>query len=245
MTLTTRVFPWLLLLPLFPVLRDFAEAQTLAYPFHLSESLLFNLMWWIFVPGIYLAHHYLTLYSTRRLPLALVVSMLHVVSYLLLSKGLSFLFFDNRYELFQFGSYLLYRDFALVLTVYLALALLLPRREHKKTVLVVKNGKESTLIPLKDIAYLQACSPYVSLHLHRKKYLYTSSLKGVLSELPSDHFLQIHRNTIVNTHHIKGMTSRLNGDYDLHLLTGEAEQNLRPCPKKTPIHGSKNTLSHV
>jgi DNA-binding LytR/AlgR family response regulator len=70
-------------------------------------------------------------------------------------------------------------------------------------------------------------------------------MKNIAAELPAEHFIQFHRNTLVHTQHIRCLTSRLNGDYDLHLLTGEAEQDLRPCPKKTPIHGSKSTLSHV
>lgn len=214
----THTFPtrYLYLLPLLPLLRDLLEAKTQGFPFHLSESLLFNALWWLFLPGIYLAYRWKH-YPRPRLLLLLVA--LHLSAYLLLTGLLSYLFFDYRYDLLKFTSYAAYRDFFLLLSVYTALALFLP--SAPPTFLGLKDGRESLRIPFSSIRYIQACSPYVSLHLPTKKHLHTSSLKKLEAELPQGLFLRIHRNTLVNVEHISSLTSRLNGDYDLHLKDGE------------------------
>ena len=61
------------------------------------------------------------------------------------------------------------------------------------------DGTKNHLVPLKDILYLQAEHVYVKVYVKENNFIIQrSSLKILLDQLPSDHFLQTHRSFAIN-----------------------------------------------
>ena len=69
---------------------------------------------------------------------------------------------------------------------------------------------------------ITAATPYISIHLEKRKYLYSETLKTICDQLDNNTFIRIHKSTIVNISKVRSFKSRLNGDYDLLLTDGSS-----------------------
>ena len=87
--------------------------------------------------------------------------------------------------------------------------------------IVVSNGRNYVSIATDDILYLTAATPYISIHLQNKRYLYSATLKSISEKLDTNCFVRVHKSAIVNLSKVISYKSRLNGDYDLLLENGD------------------------
>ncbi|MEC7754269.1 LytTR family transcriptional regulator DNA-binding domain-containing protein [Roseivirga sp. UBA1976] len=67
--------------------------------------------------------------------------------------------------------------------------------------------KSKALLKLEEIKYIQSDGPYIEIYLDEKQKpeVDRNTLKNILSELPSNKFIQVHRSYIVNIDHIKSI----------------------------------------
>ncbi|MEO5500856.1 MAG: LytTR family DNA-binding domain-containing protein, partial [Ginsengibacter sp.] len=85
------------------------------------------------------------------------------------------------------------------------------------TLIVSDANNKKIVIPINDVMYFSANSPYINIHLESKKYLQKRTLKYLEGQLNSTQFLRVHKSCIINMHKVISYKSRLNGDYDITL----------------------------
>jgi DNA-binding LytR/AlgR family response regulator len=71
----------------------------------------------------------------------------------------------------------------------------------------VKNRSRYVKINVEDILFIEALKDYVIIVTKKEKYIVHSTMKDILSKLPSDKFVRVHRSYIVNIDHIKAIDS--------------------------------------
>ena len=84
----------------------------------------------------------------------------------------------------------------------------------------VKQGSETVILSLRDVAWIESEANYVRLHNDRGAHLLRSTLSGIASRLDPARFVQIHRGTIVNVERIERLSSCGRGDYRVVLRDG-------------------------
>ena len=64
--------------------------------------------------------------------------------------------------------------------------------------IAVKNGQKIEVIPVREIACIQAEGDYVMIHSQKGRYLKEQTMKSLEAGLPTDKFARVHRSSIVN-----------------------------------------------
>jgi DNA-binding LytR/AlgR family response regulator len=223
------------------IILDALESRFHNYSFYLSESLLFSSFWWLFLPFFYsqylLSHHLSKRY--QYLPAILLVSAIHLFLYSVIVLAISALFFENTFpfaQTFYYGlteySFVLLISYALSFFIFeklrtktnylkdTAIALIETKPKSFIQSLSITDGDRHLTIETKDIQFLAANSPYITIHHLEKRYLYNQTLKSISEKLDSAIFVRIHKSTIVNLQHIQYYKSRFNGDYDIVMKNG-------------------------
>ncbi len=227
-------------------LQDLLHSWRNGYAFHISESILFNSFWIWFFPGIALCAR-----NSKRLTervgnrsffiLPWVAAMLHGVLYIFSVAFISSFFYAGDYNLFKMSGYTLANDFYKYILVYGLTGMWLyrnrqelPEVETEKITMpeakvyadhvIAGSGRNKTIIPIEDILFITAESPYIILYTKKKKYLKLQTLKTALHQLPPNRFIQVHKSAVVNLGKVLSYKSRLNGDYDIQL---EDQKELR------------------
>lgn len=216
--------------------QDFWEAKRSGYSFHFSESLLFKIVWILYIPIIMVLYQKLkseTHISYTKTALFIILPItVHLIMLPFIATILSLFFYQGRYDLFKFFSYTLTHDFSIAVFIYAGFVLgyqYLPVRKpnavytEKATVsptFVIHNGKDNVIIHTEDIIQITSATPYVSIHLENKRYLHSETLKSMLEQLDDQIFIRVHKSTVVNFSKIRSFKSRLNGDYDLQMTDG-------------------------
>jgi two-component system, LytTR family, response regulator len=219
------------------VAQDFLQSKYQSYEFYLSESLVFSLLWVLFVPITFGLRYFFKKYSwlslnkwRLRIAFVLLAVGIHVLLYSLLVQLISAAFMDHTFGIWQTLIYTVSQDLYKYLFVYSALSLIPMTKieKEKKNVypvnsefLWVTTGRNSEKIRIQEIRYIQSSSPYVELFLQDKNYLYSDTLKSLEKKLASRKFARIHKSTLVNLEMVSHLKSRLNGDYDVILNSGE------------------------
>lgn len=218
------------------ILQDFLEAKRLGYHFYFSESLLFKVVWFLYIPIITILFRKLkneipdTYTKTLRFIAAPILA--HVLILPCIAQLLTILFFNNQYDLFKFFTYTLTHDFYTIVLIYTGFVLVyrylrireknaicIEKRSYHST-LLIHNGPYKVIVQVEDILQITSATPYVSIHLENKKYLYTETLKSIHEQLDNSIFLRVHKSALVNLSKVSSFKSRLNGDYDLQLTDG-------------------------
>ena len=222
------------------VFQDFLSARYQNHAFYASESLLFNMFWVLVLPiawgfrMLYLKKDFLQQMRTKFLRNAIFV-LLATAVHLALFSGLVHLiswgFYEATFTIIGNLEYSISEELYIYLLVYGAISLVIFRENSYQAeisnppsylqYLSLSTGRVNSRIPVLEIIYLSASSPYVSIHTSEKKYLQNTTLKTLLSQLDPRQFVQIHKSSIVNLHQIKSYQSRLNGDFDVQLINGE------------------------
>ncbi len=117
------------------------------------------------------------------------------------------------------------QDFVFILTIYGLMYLIVryyslniqPKDNTTIKSISIKQGTNTHVIAVDDIDWIAAETPYIGIWINKKKYLYPSTLSGILTKLNNDNFIRVHRSTIINKTKIQKIQSRENGDYDLFI----------------------------
>ena len=83
--------------------------------------------------------------------------------------------------------------------------------------LAVRDGRETELVVVSDIDWVDAAGDYMCLHVGGKTHIMRSTMKELLDKLPADVFVRIHRSTIVNVHRVTSVSSLSKGEFRLQL----------------------------
>ena len=83
--------------------------------------------------------------------------------------------------------------------------------------LAVRDGRETELVTISDIDWVDAAGDYMCLHVGGKTHIMRSTMKELLAKLPVKDFVRIHRSTIVNTHRVTSVSSLSKGEFRLQL----------------------------
>jgi len=216
--------------------QDFLESLRNSSSFYIEESLLFKVIWLLFIPMLALLH--LAFQQTKLkgasqiISFVLLTSVIHLIVVSVTTWMFSALFFEGRYDLYKVFSYTLAQDFYKIVVVYACFAFIHFRflatpnqiQQDEKQLLVqllVQQGRNKTIVLVNEITKITSATPYITIHARDKEYLHTDTLKAFYQKIDSKVFVQIHKTTIVNIHMIAAVKSRLNGDYDLRLKNGE------------------------
>ncbi len=86
--------------------------------------------------------------------------------------------------------------------------------------IAIKDRGETTLVPTKDIAWVDAAGDYMCLHTGEAVHVLRSTMKNLEEKLDPHNFQRVHRSTIVNLDKIEKVCSHINGEYHLILQGG-------------------------
>ncbi|MEE3096141.1 MAG: LytTR family DNA-binding domain-containing protein, partial [Pseudomonadota bacterium] len=83
--------------------------------------------------------------------------------------------------------------------------------------LAVRDGRETELVTINEIDWVDAAGDYMCLHVGGKTHIMRSTMKELLAKLPEKDFVRIHRSTIVNIHRVNSVSSLSKGEFRLQL----------------------------
>ena len=85
--------------------------------------------------------------------------------------------------------------------------------------LAVRDGRETELVTINEIDWVDAAGDYMCLHAGGKTHIMRSTMKELLAKLPEKDFVRIHRSTIVNINRVTSVSSLSKGEFRLQLGT--------------------------
>lgn len=223
------------------ILQDYAHSLRHSYDFYISESLLFKTYWLCNLPTLLCVWFALKKgESPPPLLKCLSIVLTYSAAHLMVGTTAIWLLSSLTKEVgYSFGKLLIYavsNDAVVTIVLYCCVLIVYQlsiKRQPKVKIgdptvetprpeishLQIKQGQRQFRIDVKDIQFIASATPYVSINVDDKVYLYSSSIKK-LSAVLDDRFIRVHRGTIVNLDKVLMSESRLNGDYDLHLSGG-------------------------
>ena len=86
--------------------------------------------------------------------------------------------------------------------------------------IAIKDRGETTLVPAKDIAWVDAAGDYMCIHANQQVHVMRSTMTQLEKKLDPEVFQRIHRSTIVNLSKIEKVSSHINGEFFLILKAG-------------------------
>lgn len=86
--------------------------------------------------------------------------------------------------------------------------------------LSIKDKGETTLVDIKDIAWIDAAGDYMCLHAGNQTHIMRCTMKELERHLNPALFQRIHRSTIINLDHVDKIQNHLNGEFFLLLKNG-------------------------
>jgi two-component system LytT family response regulator len=86
--------------------------------------------------------------------------------------------------------------------------------------LTIKSGGRVTIVPTKDIDWIEAEGDYVKIHAGRAWHLLRETMKHIATQFDPATFVRIHRSTIVNVERIKELQPYFRGEYVVILQDG-------------------------
>ncbi|MFT6871399.1 MAG: two-component system LytT family response regulator [Roseivirga sp.] len=72
------------------------------------------------------------------------------------------------------------------------------KEEATQDFILLKADKKIYRTPFDEILYCEALGDYVKVHLTTKTLIITTTMKGILADLPSDQFMRTHKSYIIN-----------------------------------------------
>lgn len=86
--------------------------------------------------------------------------------------------------------------------------------------LVIKDGSEVTLLPTREIDWVDAAGDYMCVHANGETHVMRSTMKHLEAQLDPKLFKRIHRSTLVNLEQIAKLSSHINGEFFVTLECG-------------------------
>jgi two-component system, LytTR family, response regulator len=218
---------------LYNLFHDAVESKLKGYDYFFSESMLFSMIWLIFIPFSYLIYKR-SWYSLALMRLTLIIisiSLGHLLINAALIWLISFGFFNHTFFIlgnFKFGflEYFLLLNFLYSILIICLRYINLKQLHHSQSKtyassFVFKTNGTQEVVSVGEIIYLIAQTPYIQVVTAKKKYLEQTTLKQFTGQLNPSHFVRIHKSTVINLQWIQSYTSRMNGDYDILMKNGE------------------------
>jgi len=85
--------------------------------------------------------------------------------------------------------------------------------------LAIKDGSQTQLVVMDDIAWIDAAGDYMCVHASGETHILRSTMKELEERLP-DNFVRIHRSTIVNLRKVEAVDGLPKGEAQLHIVGG-------------------------
>ncbi len=229
----------LLLVYALAVLQDYIYATLRYTRFYISESLLYNTYWLLFIPFLWIANK---LYAnsafksnTRKVIqlsiTSILLSGLHVMLFALFFTAISTLVYDPPHRFAHMLNSVVSNQLYISLLVYAFSSPLFKMFNQRLTEsatkkyddrINLKTHKGLTLVEVDTILLLTTERPYTIIHTNQQRYLHDDSLKKLEALFDPTLFFRVHRSVIVNKEHIKTLQSRKNGDFDALLSNGQS-----------------------
>jgi two-component system LytT family response regulator len=86
--------------------------------------------------------------------------------------------------------------------------------------LTIRDGADVTLVPTRDIEWVDAAGDYMCVHAQGATHVMRSTMKDLESQLDPSTFQRIHRSTLVNLGRVVSLSSHINGEFFLTLDCG-------------------------
>ena len=86
--------------------------------------------------------------------------------------------------------------------------------------LAIKSGGRVSIVPVRDIDWIEAKGDYMRLHAGKASHLLRETMQRLEEELDPVRFVRIHRSTIVNIDRIKELHPFFKGEYVVMLQDG-------------------------
>ena len=86
--------------------------------------------------------------------------------------------------------------------------------------LVIKSGGRATILPVRDIDWIEAEGDYVKVHTGKVVHLLRDTMRHLEADLDPGRFVRIHRSTMVNVERIKELQPFFRGEYVVALHDG-------------------------
>lgn len=222
------------------VFQDYLFSELRYTGFYLSESMLYNTWWILFIPFLLLIKwldskvkpQSMSIKILYRLGSGIIISGIHLLLFTTFFVLVSELFFSPPHRFASILKSALSNHAYLALICYVLIPLLLKYfYRHSDTsssstqypaTIIVKTHSGRSMINVDTIEFISTERPYTAIHAAGAKLLHDQSLKNLEKTFDPTIFLRVHRSVIVNKHHISTLKSRKNGDFDALLTSGES-----------------------
>ena len=89
------------------------------------------------------------------------------------------------------------------------------------TWLPIRNGRETTRVPVEAIEWVDAAGDYLCIHASGHTHILRATMREMETLLDPRLFQRVHRSTIVNLTRVKSLRAHMNGEYFLRLEGGQ------------------------
>jgi two-component system LytT family response regulator len=93
-------------------------------------------------------------------------------------------------------------------------------RQSCLTRVTVKSGRDTLVVDLQSIDWMEAADNYIRLHVRSREYLLRETLAALEAQLDPDRFVRIHRSVIVPVDRIAAVSPASHGDAEVLLRDG-------------------------
>ncbi len=202
--------------------RDIHFSVTNQSSFYISESLLFNTFWLLFIPVAFFRNTLI-----QKLPFQIEVvntvllTIFHLLVFSMVVFSVSALFMYHTFDFVWVFSESLSDHWFTCVLIYGLLQFLDLKKKPKAEPEIqlrrirVNHLNQNILLSTTEIQYIKTERPYIALVTQDHTYLHSQTLNGFLSTNPAGNFIQVHKSTVINTDYIHAYVSRKNGDYDI------------------------------
>lgn len=229
-----------ILVALLEFMQDYLDAILNKGTFQILESLVYKVLWMLFIPIIWSYSIILKGIHTRIKGINYKITVLfitpatgifHLLLFVFILLGVSQFIHTDPWSLNMLVNEKLTSRLYIVLSVYLLFTLYYiwfsgkkkdndTESQHYLKFIPVKMGHKSLVVRTSDIKWINSEGRYISLHTEKRRYVLVKSLKELMQALNPGQFRRIHKSTIVNLSLVAELKSRLNGDYDVILTDG-------------------------
>lgn len=86
--------------------------------------------------------------------------------------------------------------------------------------LTIRDGNDTTLVPVTDIEWIDAAGDYMCVHVKNKTHVMRVTMKQLEALLDPALFLRVHRSTLINAQRVVSLTAHDNGEFFITLSQG-------------------------
>jgi two-component system, LytTR family, response regulator len=86
--------------------------------------------------------------------------------------------------------------------------------------LTIRDGDDTTLVPVGDIEWIDAAGDYMCIHVKNKTHVMRVTMKQLEALLDPALFLRVHRSTLINAQRVASLTAHDNGEFFITLSQG-------------------------